>query len=214
MSSTPALIEISVPSYTSIALAVGVGALVLLLGFAIGVFLKRVVFYVLNRVGFNEWFKKFAIGRAILRSGYSGSEFFGLITSWVIYVTSVLLAVALFATILELRFIAEVSYFLIYTYVFGFVKVFIIVVIGFIFVDAFIGYIYKSSELKSGGRFLTPTAEYLRILLYLAIIIFALEQGGLSVHTLNIMLVPVVWGLTIAMIAVVIVEVVSQVIKG
>ncbi|MEM4685370.1 MAG: hypothetical protein QW133_04560, partial [Sulfolobales archaeon] len=98
-------------------------------------------------------------------------------------------------------------------YVVGFVKTFLIIITGFILTDAFIGYIYKSSELRSEVRLLTPVAEYLRIMIYLAVVMFALEQGGLSIHSLNILLMPVIWGLTIAMILIILAQIVQQVIR-
>jgi hypothetical protein len=61
--------------------------------------------------------------------------------------------------------------------------------------------------------FLTPVAEYLRILLYIAVLVFALEQGGLSVSTLHVVLTPIIWGLTAAMVVIVVANLVQQVIR-
>jgi len=49
-------------------------------------------------------------------------------------------------------------------------------------------------------------AEYIRIILYLVVVTFALEQGGINVTTLSIMLTPITWGLAVAVVAVLILE--------
>ena len=199
--------------YLSLLRAIGFAALTILIGYAAGALVKRFIRYALTKVGFDEWFKKFAVGKAILRSGYVASEFFGLVISWIIYVTATLLAVAIAAADLGITAISEPLYYIVSVYVTGFAKAFAIMIVGFILVDTFIGYVYKSTELRSEASFLTPVAEYLRILLYIAILVFALEQGGLNVSTLYILLTPIIWGLTIAMIVIILANLVQQVIK-
>ncbi|MCC6021793.1 MAG: hypothetical protein LM560_01560 [Desulfurococcaceae archaeon] len=197
--------------YFNLVIAIGLTVAIVLVGYVLGILARRLILYILTKVGFDEWFKKFAVGKAILRSGYSASEFFGLITSWVIYLTSFLLALAILTSSLNLTSLSDTLYTIVSVYVVGFIKAFLIIITGFILTDAFIGYIYKSSELRSEVRLLTPVAEYLRIMIYLAVIVFALEQGGLNVYSLNMLLVPIIWGLTIAMIIIIISQVIQQV---
>jgi hypothetical protein len=197
--------------YFNLVIAIGLTVAIVLIGYVLGILARRLILYILTKVGFDEWFKKFAVGKAILRSGYSASEFFGLITSWVIYLTSFLLALAILTSSLNLTPLSDTLYTIVSVYVVGFIKAFLIIITGFILTDAFIGYIYKSSELRSEVRLLTPVAEYLRIMIYLAVIVFALEQGGLNVYSLNMLLVPIIWGLTIAMIIIIISQVIQQV---
>jgi hypothetical protein len=197
--------------YFNLVTAIGLTVAIVLIGYVLGILARRLILYILTKVGFDEWFKKFAVGKAILRSGYSASEFFGLITSWVIYLTSLLLALATLTSSLNLTPLSDTLYTIVSVYVVGFIKAFLIIITGFILTDAFIGYIYKSSELRSEVRLLTPVAEYLRIMIYLAVIVFALEQGGLNVYSLNMLLVPIIWGLTIAMIIIIISQVIQQV---
>jgi hypothetical protein len=197
--------------YFNLVITIGLTVAIVLIGYVLGILARRLILYILTKVGFDEWFKKFAVGKAILRSGYSASEFFGLITSWVIYLTSLLLALATLTSSLNLTSLSDTLYTIVSVYVVGFIKAFLIIITGFILTDAFIGYIYKSSELRSEVRLLTPVAEYLRIMIYLAVIVFALEQGGLNVYSLNMLLVPIIWGLTIAMIIIIISQVIQQV---
>jgi hypothetical protein len=199
--------------YLSLLRAIGFGALTILIGYVAGFLVKRFIRYVLAKVGFDEWFKKFAIGKAILRSGYVASEFFGLVVSWIIYITATLLAVAIAAANLGFTEISEPLYRVVSVYVIGFAKAFAILIVGYIFIDAFIGYIYKSTELRSEASFLMPVAEYLRILFYIAVLVFALEQGGLNVRSLYTLLTPIIWGLTITMIIIILAHLVQQVIK-
>jgi hypothetical protein len=199
--------------YLSLLRAAGFAVLIVLAGYVVGTLVKRAIRYLLTRVGLDEWFKKFAIGKAMLRGGYTASEFFGAVASWIIYVAAVLLAIATATADLGITAVSEPLYYTISVYVVGLVKAFIIMVVGFTLVDAFIGYIYKSTELRSEVMFLTPVAEYLGILFYIAVLVFALEQGGLSVSTLYVILTPIIWGLTLAMVVIVVANLVQQVIR-
>lgn len=205
--------QIPYEAYVDALIALGIAFSVMIIGYITGRVAKRVIIYLLSRVGFDEWFKKFAIGKAILRSGYSSSEFFGLITSWIIYLVFVFAGVALGALYVNIGWLAELAHSIVFIYISGFIKAFLIIVTGFILTDTFIGYIYKSSELRGELRLLVPMAEYLRIIIYLSIVLFALEQGGISVHTLNMLITPIIWGLTIAMIVIMVAEVIQQVIR-
>lgn len=199
--------------YIDLLIALGYSALIIVIGYVVGVLTKRFIVYVLSRVGFDEWFKRFAVGKAILRGGYSVSEFFGLISSWTIYLTFTLIALGLATANLGIEWLSEAFYSVVYVYIAGFIKTFLIIIVGFILTDTFIGYIYKSSELRSETRLLVPVAEYLRIMIYLAVVMFALEQGGLSIYSLNILLMPVIWGLTIAMVLIILAQIVQQIIR-
>ncbi|MFN7105976.1 MAG: hypothetical protein ACK4M3_05270, partial [Pyrobaculum sp.] len=131
-------------------------------------------------------------------------DFFGSVAAWLIYILSLLAAAAYFTySVKNLEIYGELLY-VINTYVFGFVKFFIIAIIGFILVDGFAEYIHKGAF--SRGDAAAPVAEYIRVLLYLAVVTFALEQGGINVATLSVMLTPITWGLVAALVALIIVE--------
>ncbi|MFP3252243.1 MAG: hypothetical protein RXO32_11030, partial [Thermoproteus sp.] len=82
-------------------------------------------------------------------------------------------------------------------------------IIGFILVDGFVEYIYKGA-LSKNEAVVGPVAEYIRIILYLVVVTFALEQGGINVSTLTAMLTPITWGLTAAVVAVLVLEAVRK----
>lgn len=179
--------------------SIGLFVLIIIVGYIAGRLTRRALSYIVYKIGGDELFKKFSIGRAIIRAGYAPSEFFGLLVSWIIYIGVLLVALTHLGQNLELPELYETSNTLL-GYLYGFVKAFIIIVIGFMLVDAFIGYIYSSSEdldKKGGLATIMPAAEYLRIVLYVVVLIFALEQAGIPVQTLWVLITPVIWGLTV-----------------
>lgn len=195
----------------NVALYVVVSIAIIVVGYVVGRLARRGVGLLLYRLGADEWLKKFAVGRAIVRGGYPPSEFFGLVTSWVIYAAAVLLSLEYLSSSLGLQGVYDTCVALL-QYLIGFVKAFVIVIVGFLLVDSFVGYVYRSSELEGarGLALMAPIAEYLRVILYVVVLIFALEQGGIRVTTLWILMTPVVWGLTAIMVAVVVSEIVRR----
>lgn len=182
-----------------------VAVLIAVFGIALGRVVRRMVDRLLFRLGFNDWFRNFNIGRALLRSGYTPSEFFGSVAAWLLYLIFILTAVAYLAVSFGRGDVYEWVTSIIAVYLFGFVKFFIISIIGFILVDGFAEYIYKGA-LSRNEAVVGPVAEYIRIILYLVVVTFALEQGGINVVTLSSMLTPITWGLAVAVVAVLILE--------
>ena len=182
-----------------------VAVLIAVFGIVLGRVVRRMVDRLLFRLGFNDWFRNFNIGRALLRSGYTPSEFFGSVAAWLLYLIFILTAVAYLAVSFGRVDISEWVTSIIAVYLFGFVKFFIISIIGFILVDGFVEYIYKGA-LSRNEAVVGPVAEYVRIILYLVVVTFALEQGGINVTTLSSMLTPITWGLAVAVVAVLILE--------
>jgi hypothetical protein len=182
-----------------------VAVLIAVFGIVLGRVVRRMVDRLLFRLGFNDWFRNFNIGRALLRSGYTPSEFFGSVAAWLLYLIFILTAVAYLAVSFGRVEVSEWVSSIIVVYLFGFVKFFIISIIGFILVDGFVEYIYKGA-LSRNEAVVGPVAEYIRIILYLVVVTFALEQGGINVTTLSSMLTPITWGLAVAVVAVLILE--------
>jgi hypothetical protein len=182
-----------------------VAVLIAVFGIVLGRVVRRMVDRLLFRLGFNDWFRNFNIGRALLRSGYTPSEFFGSVAAWLLYLIFILTAVAYLAMSFGRVDVSEWVTSIIAVYLFGFVKFFIISIIGFILVDGFVEYIYKGA-LSRNEAVVGPVAEYIRIILYLVVVTFALEQGGINVVTLSSMLTPITWGLAVAVVAVLILE--------
>jgi len=197
------LIEVNIELITRILTGVGIAALLIIVGYVLGKGVKILLVKSLDKLGLEEWLRRFSFGRAIKRTGFMVSEFFGIMASWIIYIVFIILGVHYASSYIGLRDIADTSLLLINLYIAGFVKALLIIIMGFILIDAFISYIYKSSELRTEMQLLTPVAEYLRILLYIVIVIFAIEQGGISVEALTNIVTPIIWGLTIAMLLII-----------
>ncbi|MEZ0248250.1 MAG: hypothetical protein ABWJ97_03155 [Thermoproteus sp.] len=164
----------------------------------------------LARAGFDDWFRRFNIGKAILRSGYAAGEFFGSVAAWLIYLTFVLFAASYLAYSLGYPSWGDALLSVVYVYIYGFAKFFIIAIVGFILVDGFVEYIYKGAIFKEDSRLLAPVAEYIRVVLYLVVVTFALQQGGIDVSTLSQMLIPITWGLVAAMVAVAVLQTIRK----
>lgn len=181
-----------------------VAVAIIVVGYVLGKLLKRAVSYTIYRVGGDEWLLKLAVGRAIVRAGYAPSEFFGRLAAWLTYIGLTLLALNYLGRSLAIEDFYSTTQLAI-MYFTAFLKALVIMLIGFILIDAFVGYVYKSSELKREDRFvLAPVAEYLRIIFYIVVIVFALAQGGIHVEVLSNLLTPVIWGLTIIIVIVVV----------
>lgn len=197
------MIEVNVELITRILTGIGIAALLIIVGYVLGRGIRIVVVKGLEKIGLEEWLRRFSFGRAIKRTGFMVSEFFGIMASWIIYIVFIVLGVYYASSYIGLRDIAETSLLLLNLYVAGFVKALLIIIVGFILIDAFISYIYKSSELRTEMQLLTPVAEYIRILLYIVIVIFAIEQGGINVDALTSIMTPIIWGLTVAMLLII-----------
>lgn len=199
----------------AVLVSAGFFALIVFVGYIAGRLTRKLLGYIIHRVGGDELFRKFSIGRAIIRAGYAPSEFFGLVTSWIIYIGALLVALSYLGQHLGVSELYETSSVLL-EYLYGFVRAFIIIIVGFMLIDAFIGYIYSSSEnlnKKHGIATIAPAAEYLRVILYIVVLIFALEQAGIPVQTLWALVSPVIWGLTVIIVAIAIGEVLKRVLS-
>lgn len=184
-------------------ISVGISVLIFAVGILIGKALGWAITNLLKKVGMDEWLEKFAIGRAIAKSGYKPSDFFGKISAWLVYATATVLALYSTTVFLNIFVASDILKTILVVYIGGFAKAFVIIVIGFLLVDAFIGYLYKSSDTVEEAEFLGPIAEYLRVLLYIVTVVFAIEQGGIQVSFLSNMLTPIMWGITAVMVIVI-----------
>jgi len=195
-----------------------ISASIIALGYVIGRFLKYVVTLFLDKIGFNDWVRRISIGKAIVRAGFVPASFFGNLTAWIIYLSFILLAIGIgsrdisrsLGGVAYLDGLSNVAFDLLTVYISGFIKAFLVVVVGFTLVDGFIGYIYKTSELRAEMHLLVPVAEYLRILFYISIITFSLSVSGLGTSELMLVLQPVIWGITVIMVAVVIEQILRR----
>lgn len=181
----------------NIIISIGAALLTWLIGYLLGHGVKYFVSRLLSRVGFEEIVKRTGFGRAIKRTGLLPHEFMGSLAAVIIYIVFAILGVYIAGYVLKLEAIMSTAETALYVYVAGGVKLLFIVLIGFTLVDAFVGYVYKSTELRAEMQLLYPMAEYLRIVLYIAIVVYGVEQSGLGVGVLPSLLTPIIWGITV-----------------
>ncbi len=177
--------------------AIGYTFVIWVLGYLLGHASKYIITNILGKLGVDEFVKRTGLGRAIRRTGLMGHEFFGILTAWIIYLLFAFLGLYIAGVKLEVKFIIDIAETVIYVYIAGGLKLLLIVLIGFTLIDVFVGYIYKSTELKAEMQILYPMAEYIRITLYIAVVTYAVEQSGLGVGVLPMLLMPLIWGITI-----------------
>ncbi|AFH43292.1 hypothetical protein FFONT_1304 [Fervidicoccus fontis Kam940] len=201
-------------SFYDILFSVVIAVIIILVGYLIGRLMKYLIEASLKRTGFDNWLKKFTIGRALDKAGYSASEFFALVTSWFLYAFFILLGFEYIFINLNLGYFSSLILTIMKVYLWGLAKVIIIVIPGFILVDSFVGYIYSTSEIREEEIILSPIAEYLRILLYIVIVIFALDRSGMEVQVLESAMSPIIWGLTAVMIIVSVSIIISRMFKS
>jgi hypothetical protein len=176
--------------------ATGLACLVWTLGYFIGHFVKYALVRVLGRANVDDFIRRTGIGRAIRRTGLLAHEFIASLAAWLIYLLFLILGVYFAGLLVQHEGVVKAAETALNVYYVGGLKLLLIVIIGFVLVDAFVGYVYKSVELKSETQLLTPVAEYLRIVLYIAIMVYAVEQSGLGVGALLQLLTPLIWGVT------------------
>lgn len=176
--------------------AVGLACLVWMLGYFIGHFVKYILVRVLGRANVDDFIRRTGIGRAIRRTGLLAHEFIASLAAWLIYLLFLILGVYFAGLLAQHEGVVKAAEIALNVYYVGGLKLLLVVIIGFVLVDAFVGYVYKSVELKSETQLLTPVTEYLRIVLYIAIMVYAVEQSGLGVGALLQLLTPLIWGVT------------------
>jgi hypothetical protein len=181
----------------NIIISIGAALLTWLTGYLLGHGVKYFVSRLLSRIGFEEIVKRTGFGRAIKRTGLLPHEFMGSLAAVIIYIVFAILGVYIAGYVLKLEAIMSTAETALYVYVAGGLKLLFIVLIGFTLVDAFVGYVYKSTELRAEMQLLYPMAEYLRIVLYIAIVVYGVEQSGLGVGVLPSLLTPIIWGITV-----------------
>ncbi|MEB3692650.1 MAG: hypothetical protein G5Z42_02740 [Caldisphaeraceae archaeon] len=166
----------------------------------------KLIGYVVKRIlviaGFNDWFRHITMGRIALRAGKTGGDFFGSIISYFLYATGVVLAIDYLSQ--AFRSIGRVAGLL--TNGLGYAALFVfIILIGFILIDVFDSYLSTEAR-QRGGPEIDILIVYIKIVLYLTVITFALREIRLNVTPLMVLLQPLSWGLAILFVAVYVVR--------
>ncbi|MDI9644309.1 MAG: hypothetical protein QFX35_03705 [Candidatus Verstraetearchaeota archaeon] len=146
-----------------------------------------------GKLGFDATMRKTAMGRAVLKSGFTSSELMKTLTKWAIYIVSLLLALRS----LEVPFLEGPI-----DSVLDFIPNLIIALIIFVFggvVSDWVGEIIKKSFIQEGGpAFYTDLiGNLLKAVLYFVVITIALSELRIDVTILNTIAQAFAWGLAI-----------------
>jgi len=172
-----------------------VGALIILaVGWVIGRAAGSVVGRIVSRTGADMAFRRASVGRAILRAGYTASDFSRTVTKWIIYIIAILLALQnLSVPVIS----ASIQSFL--TYLPNVIVAFIIFIAGSILSDWAGESIKKSFTAEPNQeQYLNLFGEAVKIILYFVTITIALSQLGIDITIIYIIATAFSWAVAIA----------------
>lgn len=168
--------------------------IVLLAGWGVG----RLVGYLLYRlslaVGVDGAFRRTSLGKAILRSGYTGSQFIDLLGRWVIYIAAALLA-------FESLGVPDISQAVasLLDYFPQLVLALVILVAGIILSDWFGEFVKRSlSPEQRELLYIDLVASLVKMVFYFITVILALREAGIDTTILYIFAEAFAWSIAIA----------------
>lgn len=175
--------------YRALIFAVILGA-----GWVVGRLVGLLVRSSLSRLGADSILRKSSIGRAIIKSGYTASQFFDNVSRWIIYLAATLFAL----DSLGIPTISQsVSSFI--DFLPDLVAGLLVLVVGFVLSDWFGEFIKRSIPQEQKDTFYLGTvAEILKVVLYFITITLALRQIGIDTTVLYIFAEAIAWGIAIA----------------
>ncbi|HIQ29944.1 MAG TPA: hypothetical protein EYH45_05205 [Candidatus Caldiarchaeum subterraneum] len=172
-----------------------IGTLIILaVGWVIGRVLGSIIGRIVSRTGADMSFRRASVGRAILRAGYTASDFSRTVTKWIIYLITILLAlqnlsVPVISTTIQnfLNYLPNV------------IIAFIIFIAGSILSDWAGESIKKSFTAESNQeQYLNLFGEGVKIILYFVTITIALSQLGIDITIIYIIATAFSWSIAIA----------------
>lgn len=172
-----------------------IGSLIILgIGWVIGRVVGAFIGKLVSRAGADTAFRRTSIGRAILRAGYTASDFSNTLSRWVIYLVAILLALQN----LQIPVISRaIEIFLIFLP--NIIVAFIIFIAGFILSDWIGESIKKGISVESSQeQYLNIFGDTLKIILYFITITIALSQLGIDITIIYIVAQAFAWAVAIS----------------
>lgn len=154
--------------------------LVLLVGWAVGIFLGKVVRRVLERTDLDRRIVGTPIGRMMGETETAVSHFLGKLAKWFIYLLAVLAAVDVLAIPMLSQWMSMAV-----AYLPAFIAGLLIIIIGFILAD-FVGDVIERTRAATRMRYTNWFADGVRIFLYFLVIAIGLDTMGVNVGFLYI----------------------------
>ena len=161
----------------------------LLIGRITGVAVGRIV----ARIGADSVFRKTALGRVLLRSGFTASDFSKSLSKWIIYVASILIALQT----LRVPAISEpIQSFLLFLPTL--IEAFLILIFGFMLSDWVAELIKKgAAEEQRQTFYLDVIGDLTKVALYFITITLTLSQLKIDVTILHIFAQAFAWSVAI-----------------
>ena len=169
-------------------------AIILAVGWAIGRGVGFAVRKISQRLGADSVFRKTAVGRAIIKSGYTASTFSESIAKWIVYIAAVLIALESIGLVIVSSAVATFLDFLP-----TLAGAIVILMVGLVLSDWFGEFVKR--EIPQEQRqtlYLNTAAELLKIVLYFLTITIVLKEIGVDVTILYIVTQALAWGIAIS----------------
>jgi len=169
-----------------------VGAVILLsVGWVLGRLLGKGVVKLLQKTGIADVLRKTVVGKALDRSGISSARFLELLTRWFVYLIAILAAVDVLKLTSLSAFMSNIV-----AYLPNFIAGVLILFVGLAVVD-FVGDAVRAIGREAKIEFAYVISVFVKLFLYLAVIVIALTTMRIDVTILNEMAKAVAWGTAI-----------------
>jgi len=181
-------------SFTSYAPRILLAFIILMVGWVIGRVIGALIGRAVARLGADSGFRRTSVGRAILRAGFTASDFSKTVAKWIVYIVAILIALESLA----IPSISQaVEMFL--TYVPDFVGALAIFIIGLILSDWAGESIKKSFALdQSQSPYLSMIGDGAKVILYFITLTIVLSQLRVDVTIIYIIAQAFAWSVAIA----------------
>ena len=168
------------------------GAVILLsVGWVLGRLLGKGVVKLLQKTGIADVLRKTVVGKALDRSGISSARFLELLTRWFVYLIAILAAVDVLKLTSLSAFMSNIV-----AYLPNFIAGVLILFVGLAVVD-FVGDAVRAIGREAKIEFAYVISVFVKLFLYLAVIVIALTTMRIDVTILNEMAKAVAWGTAI-----------------
>lgn len=169
-------------------------AIILAAGWAVGRVVGYAVRKITQRMGADSVFRKTAIGRAIIKSGFTASTFSELLAKWIVYIAAMLIALESLGLPVVSNAVGTFLDFLP-----NLAAAIIILMVGFVLSDWFGEFVKREiPEEQRQVLYLNTAAELLKIVLYFLTITIVLKEIGVDVTILYIVTQALAWGIAIS----------------
>jgi len=169
--------------------AIIVAIIILIIGLFAGRIGGKVISKVLDKIGVDDAVEKTAIGDTIKKSGMTTVGCFDALIRWFIYLVFIMAAINVLNIPMLAGFVQQVV-----LYIPHLIIGIIVLVVGLIVADFFIDQLEMQLTARE-VEFAEIITSVLRVIFYLVVIVFALDQLLIETTVIYTFLVPLAWGI-------------------